>query len=138
MNKTIKTSHKVYGSVLLLTLVFFFFPSQSLDSEKGVNYKSENIINKSNNYFNAILSSSNLQRPFPKMVQRDDNPDTPEKIELGKMLFFDPVLSGDNTVSCAHCHHPDLGFSDNRGLSMGNNGKGVGPVSYTHLRAHET
>ena len=126
MNKTIKTSHKVYGSVLLLTLVFLFFPSQSLDSEKGVDYKSENIINKSNNYFNAILSSSNLQRPFPKMVQRDDNPDTPEKIELGKMLFFDPVLSGDNTVSCAHCHHPDLGFSDNRGLSMGNNGKGVG------------
>ena len=55
-----------------------------------------------------------------------DSPDTPEKIELGKMLFFDPVLSGDNTVSCAHCHHPDLGFSDNRGLSMGNNGKGVG------------
>ena len=48
MNKTIKISHKVYGSVLLLTLVFLFFPSQSLDSEKGVDYKSENIINKSN------------------------------------------------------------------------------------------
>jgi len=126
MNKTIKTSHKVYGSVLLLTLVFLFFPSQNLDSEKGVDYKSENIIKKSGNYFNAILSSSNLQRPFPKMVQRDDNPDTPGKIELGKMLFFDPVLSGDNTISCAHCHHPDLGFSDNRGLSMGNNGKGIG------------
>ena len=126
MNKTIKTSHKVYGSVLLLTLVFLFFPSQNLDSEKGVDYKSENIIKKSGNYFNAILSSSNLQRPFPKMVQRDDNPDTPEKIELGRMLFFDPVLSGDNTISCAHCHHPDLGFSDNRGLSMGNNGKGIG------------
>ena len=126
MNKTIKTSHKVYGSVLLLTLVFLFFPSKNLDSEKGVDYKSENIIKKSGNYFNAILSSSNLQRPFPKMVQRDDNPDTPEKIELGKMLFFDPVLSGDNTISCAHCHHPDLGFSDNRGLSMGNNGKGIG------------
>ena len=114
MNKTIKTSYIVYGFVLLLTLVFLFFPSQSLDSEKGVDYKSEKIINKSGNYFNAILSSSNLQRPFPKKVQRDDNPDTPEKIELGRMLFFDPVLSGDNTVSCAHCHHPDLGFSDNR------------------------
>jgi parallel beta-helix repeat protein len=126
MNKTIKTSYIVYGCVLLLTLVFLFFPSQSLDSEKGVDYKSEKIINKSGDYFNAILSSSNLQRPFPKMVQRDDNPDTPEKIELGRMLFFDPVLSGDNTVSCAHCHHPDLGFSDNRGLSMGNNGKGIG------------
>ena len=126
MNKMVKTSYIVYGCVLLLTLVFLFFPSQSLDSEKGVDYKSEKIINKSGNYFNAILSSSNLQRPFPKMVQRDDNPDTPEKIELGRMLFFDPVLSGDNTVSCAHCHHPDLGFSDNRGLSMGNNGKGIG------------
>ena len=126
MTKTIKTSYIVYGCVLLLFLVFIFFPSEILDSEIGVDYKSQKIINKSDNYFSAILSSSNLQRPFPKMLQRDDNPDTHEKIALGKMLFFDPILSGDNTISCAHCHHPDLGFSDNRGLSMGAKGKGIG------------
>ena len=68
MNKMVKTSYIVYGCVLLLALVFLFFPFQSLDSEKGVDYKSEIIINESGNYFNAILSSSNLQRPFPKMI----------------------------------------------------------------------
>ncbi len=37
---------------------------------------------------------------------------TPEKIELGKLLFNDPVLSGDNSRSCASCHHSDKAFTD--------------------------
>ncbi len=72
-----------------------------------------------------------LRRPFPSMVVRADNPmplDTnDERVALGRLLFFDPVLSGANDVSCATCHHPDLGFSDGRGLSMGKGGTGLGP-----------
>ena len=41
-----------------------------------------------------------------------DNPPTAESIELGRKLFFDPRLSGDDTVSCATCHNPQLSFSD--------------------------
>lgn len=41
-----------------------------------------------------------------------DNPATPEKIALGKQLFFDPRLSGDNSKSCASCHLPEKAFSD--------------------------
>lgn len=41
-----------------------------------------------------------------------DNPQTPAKIELGKKLFFDPRLSGNNWISCATCHNPSLGFAD--------------------------
>ncbi len=72
-----------------------------------------------------------LRRPFPAMVMRGDN-DTgnakfKERAELGRLLFFDPILSGDNTVSCATCHHPDLGFGDGRGLAMGKGGHGLGP-----------
>ena len=126
MDKTIKISYIATGCVFSLILLFLFFPSQTIDSEKGAGYKDDKITTQSENYFRAILSANNLQRPFPKMVHREDNPDTPEKIELGKMLFFDPILSGDNSMSCAHCHHPDLGFSDNRGLSMGHHGKGIG------------
>ena len=107
-------------------LLFLFFPSETIDSEKGLDYKNVKIISSSEKYFRAIQSSNNLERPFPKLVQREDNPDTPEKVELGRLLFFDPILSGDNTMSCAHCHHPDLGFSDNRGLSMGHHRKGIG------------
>ncbi|MSR56989.1 MAG: cytochrome-c peroxidase [Planctomycetaceae bacterium] len=39
------------------------------------------------------------------------NPPTPEKIELGRQLFFDPVLSRDRTLSCASCHDPQRGYS---------------------------
>src|SRR5262245_20572874 len=49
-----------------------------------------------------------LDRPFPAMIVRADSPVTEEKIRLGRLLFFDPVLSGDNDISCATCHHPDL------------------------------
>ncbi len=52
----------------------------------------------------------------------------PKRIALGRLLFFDPILSGDGTVSCAHCHHPDLGLADGRPLSMGPGGCGVGPA----------
>ncbi|WDE12704.1 cytochrome-c peroxidase [Thalassomonas haliotis] len=44
---------------------------------------------------------------------------TPQQIDLGRYLFFDPLLSKDGTVSCASCHHPELGFSDGRGRSIG-------------------
>ena len=68
-----------------------------------------------------------LRRPLPPIPARPDNPVTPERVALGRLLFFDPVLSGANDESCATCHHPDLGLADGRGLAMGRGGKGVGP-----------
>ena len=44
---------------------------------------------------------------------------TPQQIDLGRYLFFDPVLSKDGTVSCATCHNPDKGFSDGLKTSVG-------------------
>ncbi len=41
-----------------------------------------------------------------------DNKVTPERVELGKRLFFDPRLSGSNWISCATCHNPALGWAD--------------------------
>ncbi len=68
-----------------------------------------------------------LQKAFPtEIVQPSENPTTPEKVELGKLLFFDPILSDDNTLSCAHCHHPNLGFSDGLPRSRGRGGTGAG------------
>jgi cytochrome c peroxidase len=37
---------------------------------------------------------------------------TEERVELGRMLFFDPILSVDSTVSCGSCHHQSVAFSD--------------------------
>ncbi len=44
---------------------------------------------------------------------------SPEKVRLGRWLFFDPRLSKDGTVSCASCHDPKLSFSDRRPRSLG-------------------
>lgn len=63
-----------------------------------------------------------LQREYPPGNEPADNPTTPEKAELGRILFFDPVLSQNNDVACATCHHPDYGFSDGRATSMGTSG----------------
>ncbi|HSE96728.1 MAG TPA: parallel beta-helix domain-containing protein, partial [Blastocatellia bacterium] len=73
-----------------------------------------------------------LRRRFPNMIAPADNPvpespATDKRVALGRLLFFDPVLSGGNDISCATCHHPDLGLSDGRGLSMGKDGRGLGP-----------
>jgi cytochrome c peroxidase len=57
--------------------------------------------------------------PLPDVTFPADNPSSPEKIELGKMLFFDPRLSGSKQVACASCHDPDLGWGDGRTVAFG-------------------
>lgn len=52
-----------------------------------------------------------------------DNPTTAEKVELGRMLYFDPRFSTTGTVSCNSCHNLMLGGDDNRAFSMGVHGK---------------
>lgn len=69
-------------------------------------------------------TSSDAILPLPQTVPvPSDNPSDPAKVRLGKMLFFDPRLSGDNQMSCATCHLPDKAFADGRKLSPGAHGK---------------
>jgi cytochrome c peroxidase len=63
-------------------------------------------------------------QPLPKNVPvPKDNPLTPEKVELGKQLFFDPRLSRDGTHSCNSCHNLAAGADDGRATSLGANGE---------------
>jgi cytochrome c peroxidase len=48
-----------------------------------------------------------------------ENPFSEAKAELGKLLFFDPRLSGSGQIACASCHEPQLGWSDGRAVSFG-------------------
>ena len=67
--------------------------------------------------------------PLPERVPHpDDNPTSAEKVALGRMLFWDPILSGDRDVACATCHHPDFAYADGRALSVGVGGVGLGPA----------
>jgi len=48
--------------------------------------------------------------------------------ELGRLLFWDPVLSGARDIACATCHHPDFAYADGRDLSLGTGAVGRGPA----------
>jgi cytochrome c peroxidase len=56
---------------------------------------------------------------LPPVPIPPDNPMSPGLIALGKQLYFDPRLSKDNTVSCATCHSPAMGWSDKGPTSVG-------------------
>ena len=47
-------------------------------------------------------------------------------LELGRDLFYDPILSGNRTVACTTCHAPELGTSDGVALSTSDGGTGLG------------
>ena len=51
-----------------------------------------------------------------------DNPMTVQGVDLGRRLFFDPILSADSTMSCSTCHDPSLSFSDGLTTSPGIDG----------------
>lgn len=55
-----------------------------------------------------------------------DNPTTPARVALGRLLFWDPILSGTKDVACATCHHPAFNYADGIDLSIGANGVGLG------------
>ena len=55
-----------------------------------------------------------------------DNPYSVEKKELGRLLFYDPILSGGKDVACATCHHPEYGYAESLEISIGVNGTGLG------------
>jgi cytochrome c peroxidase len=69
-----------------------------------------------------------LLGPVP---QPADNQSTPERVELGRALFFDPRLSGNGTLSCATCHNPALGWSDGLKTGVGINGTVLGRATPT-------
>lgn len=68
-------------------------------------------------------TSINLSYPasFPNPYNPLDNPLSEEGVNLGRHLFYDPILSSDNTVSCASCHKQENAFGDNTQYSFGVN-----------------
>ncbi len=67
--------------------------------------------------FSSYSEAGQLE-PLRSVPIPDNNPQTPEKIELGKKLFFDRRLSGDGTMSCATCHNPELAYTDGLDISL--------------------
>lgn len=60
------------------------------------------------------------------VIHPKDNPTSTAKQTLGKLLFYDPILSGNKDVACATCHHPDMGYAEFLDISIGTNARGLG------------
>lgn len=58
--------------------------------------------------------------PYP-----EENPYTPEKYALGRLMFFDPILSQSGATSCASCHNPGLSWADSLPLAIGDTGEAL-------------
>jgi cytochrome c peroxidase len=84
----------------------------------------QNNASKNKNGISQLDNSKYL--PLPKKIRAPkDNPTTPEKATLGKLLFYDPILSGNKDVACVTCHHPDFGYAEFKDISIGVNGQGL-------------
>lgn len=93
------------------------------DPQENPNGNNNNNNNNGNNNGNGL---DDRALPF-NVVNPSDNPANNAKVALGRLLFWDPVLSGEKDVACATCHHPEFGYGDGRQLSIGVAGQGLGP-----------
>jgi cytochrome c peroxidase len=83
----------------------------------------------------ASFAEDSVYEPMPEMKHPSDNKWSKGKEELGKMLYFDPRLSGSNWISCATCHNPALGWSDGLPRTIGDGQKELGRHSPTIINS---
>jgi len=89
--------------VIFITFVFFIISCKD-DPE---------VVNPPTETWNPTPYMLEIPAGFPSMEIPEDNPMTVEGIQLGRLLFYDPILSGNNTQSCADCHGQAFAFTDN-------------------------
>jgi cytochrome c peroxidase len=81
------------------------------------------------------VEDTSFYEPLSAGIYPQDNPWSQAKEDLGKLLYFDPRLSGDNSISCASCHHPNKGWSDGQPRAIGFGGKELGRHSPTIINS---
>ncbi len=101
---------KVFAIFILATLIF---AAQSCKKDDGDNP-------------DDLIAALGLEA-LPPIVHPADNPTSQAKVDLGRFLFWDPIIGGEKDVACVTCHHPDLGYADGLDLPIGVNGSGLGP-----------
>jgi cytochrome c peroxidase len=100
-NKLRRLNH-LYASILILIVAIFSLPGCKEDS--------------------PVPYELNIPEWFPLMEIAEDNQPTKARVELGRKLFYEPLLSLDSSVSCSSCHHPQNAFTDGLSLSIGVDG----------------
>lgn len=88
----------------------------------------------------AQAATPDLDLPAPVVDKDyyDNGSPSPDKVELGRMLFFDKILSGNRNISCATCHHPAFNSADGLALPLGEGPRGLGTERRTGLDPNES
>ncbi len=82
--------------------------------------------------FAAISSAAQT----PPLEEKHFLPYNAKGAEVGRLLFYDPILSGNRNISCGTCHHHDLGTGDGLSLGIGEGGTGLGPERVSGTGRH--
>lgn len=115
-----RTKYRYFHCIAILLFCFLAYQCSNRDQEKGQTNSSEVAQGRT-------TQNLSIHTALPTSVKAPkDNPSSPAKVELGRLLFYDPILSGNKDVACATCHHPDNGYAEYRDLSIGTNGRGFG------------
>lgn len=98
----------------VLALMIFILGCRPEDEDKGIDLT----------HIEYAPESYQIELPdyFPEIYNPSDNPMTYDGVQLGRHLFYDPILSADSTMSCAGCHDPKLAFTDGQATSVGIDG----------------
>lgn len=112
-------AYKIHLTIGLLISVVILFSQCHNIKEKA--------LHKTSNPKVKLASSATIFRALPEtFLSPKTNILSDEKVNLGRLLFFDPILSGDRDIACATCHHPSHGYAEFRDLSIGTSGRGLG------------
>ena len=106
----------------LLTLAFSVLVSIGCDdfNPADVNFSQDDIVPVGD--IQTLEIQQRILSSLPASAPLVNN----KEVELGRLLFWDPVLSGDNDVACATCHLPELAYTDGQHQSIGVGGNGRG------------
>ena len=75
----------------------------------------------------VLTCYSSLVHTESLLTSKDFQQFSDKQVEVGRLLFFDKILSGNRNISCSTCHHPHLGTTDQLSLGVGEGGVGIGP-----------
>ena len=85
--------------------------------------------------YGSMALGADLPGPVSDTDFYADGVHDPKKVELGRALFFDKIMSGNKNISCATCHSPLLSSGDGLSLGVGQRGQYLGPMRITDTPA---
>ena len=110
--------------IILGTVVFIilFYGTLALLPPKKITYMDDHTL-RAYALSHGLAPVPESRAAILKATYNPDNPVTDAKVALGQKLFFDPILSRDNTISCASCHILEEGGDDNLPTAIGYHGR---------------